>query len=87
MLEEKKMTPVGSEKPVAFNARIIAVTNKNLAELVHRQKFREDLYYRLCGIGIVMPPLRERLEQALLAAMAFCENEAIYPAHFPPVAA
>ena len=60
VLEEKKVTPLGSEKPVPSDTRIIAATNKNLMEMMREKKFREDLYYRLCGIEIMIPPLRER---------------------------
>ena len=75
-LEEKKVTPVGSEKAVNYNARIIAATNHDLAKMAEQGKFREDLYYRLCGIEILMPPLRERAEDIHLLAMHFL-NKAI----------
>jgi len=75
-LEEKKVTPVGSEKAVNFNARIIAATNRDLKKMAELGKFREDLYYRLCGIEILMPPLRERVEDIHLLAMHFL-NKAI----------
>jgi Nif-specific regulatory protein len=75
-LEEKKVTPVGSEKSVSYDARIIAATNHDLVEMVPRGKFREDLYYRLCGIEILMPPLRERVGDIHLLAMHFL-NKAI----------
>ena len=75
-LEEKKVTPVGSEKAVNYNARIIAATNHDLAKMTELGTFREDLYYRLCGIEILMPPLRERVEDIPLLAMHFL-NKAI----------
>jgi len=53
---------IGGEAQVQSNARIIAATNKNLAELVNLGKFREDLYYRLNEVCIEVPPLRERKE-------------------------
>ena len=71
VLEEKKVTPLGSEKPVPADTRIIAATNKNLMEMVKEKRFREDLYYRLCGIEIRMPPLRERVEDIPLLAIHF----------------
>ncbi len=46
----KEVTPLGSEKPLPSDTRIIAATNKNLPEMMSEKKFREDLYYRLCGI-------------------------------------
>jgi Nif-specific regulatory protein len=70
-LEEKKVTPVGSEKTVNYNARIIAATNHDLAKMAKQGKFRKDLYYRLCGIEILMPPLRDRAEDIHLLAMHF----------------
>jgi transcriptional regulator with GAF, ATPase, and Fis domain len=70
-LEEKKVTPVGSEKALHYNARIIAATNHDLMEMVDTGKFRKDLYYRLCGIEIRMPPLRDRSEDIHLLAMYF----------------
>jgi transcriptional regulator with GAF, ATPase, and Fis domain len=71
VLEEKKVTPLGSEKPVPSDTRIMAATNKNLVELMKERKFREDLYYRLCGIEIRIPPLRERAEDIHLLALHF----------------
>jgi transcriptional regulator with PAS, ATPase and Fis domain len=71
VLEEKKVTPLGSEKGVLADTRIIAATNKSLAELMKEKKFREDLYYRLCGMEIKMPPLRERVEDIPLLAIHF----------------
>lgn len=59
-LQEKTVVPLGSEKEVEFNARIIAATNKQLDQLIRDGKFRKDLYYRLCGLEIHMPRLCER---------------------------
>ena len=75
VLEEKKITPLGSEKSMLSDVRIIAATNKNLLERISEKKFREDLYYRLCGIEITIPPLRERLEDLHLLAL-HCLNKA-----------
>jgi DNA-binding NtrC family response regulator len=71
VLEEKKVTPLGSEKALPADTRIIAATNKNLVELMKEKRLREDLYYRLCGIEIKMPPLRERVEDIPLLAIHF----------------
>ena len=60
-LEEKSIERVGGTKPVIFDVRIIAATNRNLEELVKNKEFREDLYYRLNVIPLCIPPLRERL--------------------------
>jgi two-component system response regulator GlrR len=59
-LQERQFYPVGSEKPVAVDVRIIVATNKELREEVDKGRFREDLFYRLCVIPIHIPPLRER---------------------------
>ena len=60
VLQEKTITPIGSNKIKKVDVRIIAATNKNLEELVKENKFREDLYYRLNVFPIYIPPLRER---------------------------
>ncbi|WP_312889251.1 sigma-54-dependent transcriptional regulator [Desertibacillus haloalkaliphilus] len=60
--QEKTFIPLGSTKPKHVDVRIIAATNRDLAEMVQQGEFREDLYYRLNIIGIELPPLRERQE-------------------------
>ena len=62
VLQEKVYEPLGSVEPVRANVRIIAATNKDLAELVGAAKFREDLFYRIHVVRIDVPPLRERRE-------------------------
>lgn len=62
VLQNKQFERVGGEKTIKVDARIIAATNQNLEELVKKGEFREDLYYRLNVIPIVLPPLRERKE-------------------------
>jgi two-component system NtrC family response regulator len=69
-LQEKVVTPVGG-KPVATDARIIAATHRDLPELVAAKAFREDLYYRLNVIPIVVPPLRERPSDIMALAEHF----------------
>ncbi|HEX8961710.1 MAG TPA: sigma-54 dependent transcriptional regulator [Rhodocyclaceae bacterium] len=59
-LEEKKVRAVGGEQSLEINARIIAATNRNVLDLIKQGRFREDLYFRLCGFEISVPPLRER---------------------------
>jgi DNA-binding NtrC family response regulator len=62
LIEERQFHRVGGERPVNFNGRIIAATNANLASLVEQKRFRDDLYYRINVVSIVMPPLRDRPE-------------------------
>ncbi len=62
VLEEKTVYPLGSNKPVKFDARILTATNKNLKEEIEKENFREDLFYRIHVIVIDLPPLRERKE-------------------------
>ena len=57
VLQEKEIVRVGSNKPIKTDCRIITATNKNLKEEVRKGKFREDLYYRLLGLPIELPPL------------------------------
>ncbi|MHC1757955.1 MAG: sigma-54 interaction domain-containing protein [Negativicutes bacterium] len=60
VLQDKKFRRVGSVKEQTSDARIIAATNRNIQQLVQQGKFREDLYYRINGFTIQIPPLRER---------------------------
>jgi Nif-specific regulatory protein len=61
VLQEKSFERVGSSIPINSDVRIVAATNRNLVEDVRRGNFREDLYWRLNVVSIVMPPLRERI--------------------------
>ena len=62
VLQERKISRIGSNQVIAIDVRVIAATNRNLLELIRENKFREDLYYRLNVIPINVPPLRERKE-------------------------
>jgi two-component system nitrogen regulation response regulator NtrX len=62
VLQEGEFHRVGGEQPIRVSVRVIAATNRDLSELVTQQKFREDLYYRLCVVPVRMPALRERRE-------------------------
>lgn len=81
VLQESKITRLGSNKEIPLNVRIIAATNKNLAQRVKDGKMREDLYYRLQGFLIHLPPLRERDNDTLLLAKSmlrsFCDANRI----------
>ena len=71
VLQEKEIVRVGSNKPVKTDCRIIVATNKNLKEEVKKGNFREDLYYRLLGLPIELPPLRDRANDILILARHF----------------
>lgn len=66
-VQEKVITPVGSVKSKQVNVRIIAATHKHLPDEIRAKRFREDLYYRLRGIQLTLPPLRKRSDIGLLA--------------------
>ena len=73
MLQERQYERLGESKIRTTNTRIIAATNKDLKDCVRKGTFREDLYYRLDVISVVIPPLRERLEDLDSLAVAFLE--------------
>ncbi len=75
VLEEKEVVPLGGESPEKVNLAIISATHRDLTTLISDGRFREDLYYRLHGMALTMPPLRERHDRrALMHAIA--QNEA-----------
>lgn len=65
-LQEKEVIRVGGDNVISVDVRIISASNKRLLDLVHQNKFREDLYYRLNVLSIEIPPLRERREDIAL---------------------
>ncbi len=73
-LGERTFERVGSNKTLAADVRLIAATNRNLAELVKAGTFREDLYFRLNVYPITLPPLRDRSEDVPLLAQAFLKE-------------
>ncbi|MBI2310954.1 MAG: sigma-54-dependent Fis family transcriptional regulator [Betaproteobacteria bacterium] len=74
VLEERRIRPVGSEKEIPVDVRILAATNRNLAPEVAAGRFRQDLYYRLDVVNITIPPLRERAEDIAILARHFCQQ-------------
>jgi DNA-binding NtrC family response regulator len=76
VLEEREFLPLGGEKPERTEARVIAATHHDLAGRVGGGEFREDLYYRLCGVEIRIPALRERLSDIPLLVHHFIRRAA-----------
>ena len=74
VLQEKTYEPLGATQSVEHNVRIIAATNKDLDVLVREGSFREDLYYRINVFKIILPPLRERMEDIPLLIDHFIER-------------
>lgn len=74
VLQENELTRVGGNTVIKIDTRLIIATHKNLADLVRAGTFREDLYYRLLGLPIHIPPLRERDGDVLILARHFIDN-------------
>lgn len=74
VLEEQRFERVGGTAPVEINVRILAATNKDLRAAVAEKAFREDLYFRIAAVPLVVPPLRDRGEDVLLLAEHFLEK-------------
>lgn len=73
-VQHKVVEPLGSDKSVPIDVRILAATNRSLSQLVEREEFREDLYYRLKVMEINLPPLRERKEDIPLLIDHFIDR-------------
>jgi two-component system, NtrC family, response regulator AtoC len=73
-LEQKRVRPVGGDGEVAFDARIIAATHRDLETAVEERRFREDLFFRVNVIGVHVPPLRSRGNDVLLLAQNFIQE-------------
>ena len=74
VLQERKLTPVGGDKEITVDVRVIAATNKNLKEEIGKGNFREDLYHRLSVIVLKVPALDDRKDDIPLLINHFCEN-------------
>ncbi|MDD5284537.1 MAG: sigma-54 dependent transcriptional regulator [Desulfuromonadaceae bacterium] len=83
-VEQKRFYPVGGIKPVAADIRIIAASNRELLHEARTGNFREDLYYRLGGLVITLPPLRDRVEDIPVLARAFLNEASLELDRIPP---
>ncbi len=83
VLQEKEVTRIGSNKSIKLDVRVIAATNRNLAHEVKEGRFREDLFYRLQGFLIHLPPLFERGDDVIMLSKSFlgdfCKENRIQP--------
>jgi two-component system response regulator HydG len=79
VLQEQEVMPVGKPIPVKVDTRFVAGTNRNLQDMVRKGKFRQDLYYRLNIVRIVVPPLRDRSEDVPVLLEHF---SALFAAHY-----
>ena len=85
-LESGQITPVGSDSPVHVDARLIAATNRDLNQEVQEGRFRDDLYYRINVVELVVPPLAERHDDLLPLARRFAAEFAGAPVRLSPQA-
>jgi len=74
VLQEREVTRVGGNETIKINCRIITATHKNLLDEVENKRFREDLYYRIIGLPIHLPPLRDRSQDILILAKHFIKD-------------
>jgi transcriptional regulator of acetoin/glycerol metabolism len=74
VLEEREVVPLGGEAPVPVDIQLVSATHRNLLEMVQCGEFREDLFYRLQGIRLVLPPLRERADRRQLIHHVLAEE-------------
>lgn len=73
VLQEKEVVRVGGDKPIKVDCRVIVATHRNLLEEIKNGNFREDLYYRLFGLPIELPPLRDRDKDVVILSKHFAE--------------
>ena len=81
VIQEKEVTRIGGNNTIKLDARVLVATHRNLTEEVKNGNFREDLYYRLLGLPVWLPPLRERDNDVIIIAKfflkEFCNENAI----------
>jgi len=81
VLQERQVTPLGSNKSITVDVSIICATHRNLREMIEAKQFREDLFYRLNGLAVRLPPLRERSDlMALVRRILDRQIEQEHPA-------
>ncbi len=76
VLQEREVLPLGGDGPLKIEARVVAASNRNVDELVRDGRFRADLYYRLSGLELHVPPLRDRLEDLPRLVLQFATRAA-----------
>ncbi len=85
-LQERSVTPLGSTKSIAVDIAVIGATHRNLREMIEQQSFREDLYYRLNGLALRLPALRERTDlEAIVRRILLAERPQDTPELSPQV--
>ncbi len=84
VLQERSVTPLGSSKSIAVDINLICATHRNLREMIDRHEFREDLYYRLNGLAVRLPPLRERTDLEAVAKRILMTDVQHGPQHGTP---
>ncbi|MFF7064469.1 sigma 54-interacting transcriptional regulator [Pseudomonas sp. NPDC008258] len=84
VLQSRSIQPLGSGEPVAVDIRVVSASNRDLAEEVRAGRFRQDLYYRIAGLAVMLPPLRERADRRQLIEQVHARyREPGQPARLP----
>jgi transcriptional regulator of acetoin/glycerol metabolism len=76
VIEEREIVPLGSDQPISVNLHVISATHRDICQMIRGGEFREDLYYRLNGITLQLPPLRDREDKADLIRTLLQEENA-----------
>ena len=84
VLQSRSIQPLGSGEPVPVDIRVVSASNRDLAEEVRAGRFRQDLYYRIAGLAVVLPPLRERADRRQLIEQLHARyRDPGQPTHLP----